>query len=622
MIDILIHDGQAIALLHRRGENVIHRLEGKPLALDRLDQIPRRRGAVVPPGETFDTLSAVPFSQIKERGFAAIDDGARILCLNVTRHDRVPVSDFLAGIDEEPVELDGGVDYAIDRDRYKGVLRTVIDREIGNGEGANFVIPRTARARIREMSLRKAIAIFRRLVRGEYGSYWNFLFFDGERYLVGATPEKHLHVHRGMVRMNPISGTLRKPPGLMDPAQFKRDLIAFLADSKETNELFMVVDEEIKMMAKLCGTGGMVIGPLLKEMSRLVHTEYLLSGRSDRDPLELFRGSMFAATVTGSPLANACNVITRYETEARRYYGSALVLIGRDSEGHEFLDSPITIRTLEIDREGHVLFKVGGTLVRDSDPATEVLETESKAAALLACLGGPAPGASQGPTLPGLAGDEDLAESLQRRNQHLSRFWFFEQDALEDRVDLLCGRRVTVVDNGDDFCFMLRHMVARMGCDASVIGWAEFDPDLDRSEVVIVGPGPGDPRDDDSDRMRRVASAVDRLKADGRRFIAVCLGHQMLCRALGLEIGKKRFPFQGTQEVIDLFGSRERVGFYNTFAARHKELAHVEIAYDPETREVHALKSACFVGFQFHPESILTKNGFLILKDALLHLTS
>ena len=55
-----------------------------------------------------------------------------------------------------------------------------------------------------------------------------------------------------------------------------------------------------------------------------MHTEYLLSGRSEKSTLEILRESMFAATVTGSPIESAARVIKKYEAKARRYYGSAI----------------------------------------------------------------------------------------------------------------------------------------------------------------------------------------------------------------------------------------------------------------------------------------------------------
>ena len=124
--------------------------------------------------------------------------------------------------------------------------------------------------------------------------------------------------------MNPISGTfrLRGRPG--DARAQAGELLDFLADEKEIYELFMVVDEELKMMCDICHEGGQVLGPFLKPMSHLVHTEYLLAGRTDRDVREVLRDTMYAATVTGSPVENACRLIKKYETEGRGYYGAAL----------------------------------------------------------------------------------------------------------------------------------------------------------------------------------------------------------------------------------------------------------------------------------------------------------
>ncbi|MCT7085161.1 chorismate-binding protein, partial [Salmonella enterica subsp. enterica serovar Oranienburg] len=81
----------------------------------------------------------------------------------------------------------------------------------------------------------------------------------------------------------------------------RETLSEFLASTKETEELFMVVDEELKMMSAVCSDGGRITGPHLKEMSRLTHTEYMLRGTSTLDPRDILRETMFAPTVTGSP---------------------------------------------------------------------------------------------------------------------------------------------------------------------------------------------------------------------------------------------------------------------------------------------------------------------------------
>src|SRR5699024_2077923 len=186
--------------------------------------------------------------------------------------------------------------------------------------------------------------------------------------------------------MNPISGTFRLR-GLDDRAERKRELMRFLSDEKEVYELFMVVDEELKMMCEICHEGGLVLGPYLKAMTHLVHTEYLLAGRTRLDVRQVLRDTMFAATVTGSPVESACRMIHRYEPQGRGYYGAIAALIGRDENGAECAEAPILIRTADIDAAGNLTVSAGATLVRDSDPEYETAETWAKAAGVLSAFG-------------------------------------------------------------------------------------------------------------------------------------------------------------------------------------------------------------------------------------------
>ncbi|MGY2063188.1 chorismate-binding protein, partial [Nocardia gipuzkoensis] len=160
-------------------------------------------------------------------------------------------------------------------------------------------------------------------------------------------------------------------------------LLEFLADEKENDELFMVVDEELKMMSALCPAGGTVAGPYLKEMAHLAHTEYMLRGRTDLGVAEVLRETMFAPTVVGSPLESATHVIARYETAGRGYYSGVIAYIDRDAAGAVRMDSAILIRTAVVDAHGSVRIGVGSTLVRNSDPIGEMHETHAKAAGLL-----------------------------------------------------------------------------------------------------------------------------------------------------------------------------------------------------------------------------------------------
>lgn len=595
-------------------------LVGEALSLDRIDEIPRRQG-ISSRGCAYDSVSMIPFSQIREKGYKARNGGERILTIRIEQHFEVPVEDLLEELDDGDIVLENGFETDMTAEAYEELIQRIVEDEIGNGEGANFVVPRTFSGRIKDFSTAKAASIFRYLLLNDYGTYWKFVFFDGSRFFIGSTPERHLFVENGRVKMNPISGTFRKNREYRHRSEFKADLMAFLNDPKEINELFMVVDEELKMMSRMCSQGGAIIGPLLKEMSRLIHSEYLLSGESDKDVIELFKDSMFAATVTGSPVENACNIIMKYSPRSRRYYGSAILLLGRDEKGGETLDSPITIRTLEIDGSGRFQAAVGATLVRDSIASEEVLETDAKGAALLSSLVSRGKQDIPPALLTRLANDDEIAEQLQFRNQYLSNFWFFRQETrLTSEFDHR-AIKMTIIHNGDDFVYMLQHIFRSFGMATTIVPYTDYTIEQDDSAVTLVGPGPGDPEQSSDPKMQKNYAIVRDLLNHRKPSLFICLGHQFLCRQLGFELARKTVPHQGVQEKIDLFGRSERVGFYNTFVP---VLGNASPPFDVSTakdnREIMAIRSDHFIGFQFHPESILTKNGDAILKESIAHL--
>ncbi len=569
----------------------------------------------------YDTISVVPFCQIRERGFKVRDGGEEILTIHISEQNMVPTDELINSLPNSKISLDQEIQYDSSEKEYCRIIENIVEKEIGNGEGANFVIPRNAKGGIESFSVAKAFSIFKSLLTNDYGTYWKFIFFDTNRFFIGSTPERHLFVKDGRVKMNPISGTFRKDKKFAKRADFKKELLKFLTNQKEINELFMVVDEELKMMAKMCENGGAIVGPLLKEMSQLIHSEYLLSGESDGDIFDLFTDSMFAATVVGSPVENACNIIAKYSSSSRRYYGSALMLVGRDEKGHDFLDSPITIRTLEIDLQGKIHFSVGATLVKDSIAKEEMEETRAKSGAILASFAAKTDGDVGQPLLTRLYNDDEIIETMVQRNQNLSNFWFFKQES-RGLVNN-SGKKVsiTIIHNEDDFVYMLRHMFSSMGMRPTIVRFSNYDIKRDTGDITLLGPGPGNPNDIENNKIginRQIARKLLQLK---RRSLFICLGHQILCSTLGFEVERKERPLQGSQVKINLFGTEERVGFYNTFAPINSSVeSNLEVALLPESAEMVAIRGEHFVGYQFHPESLLTKNGYVILRDTVNYL--
>ncbi|WP_435244808.1 anthranilate synthase family protein [Streptomyces sioyaensis] len=625
------------ALLRRRSPgrdgSTVEVLTGEVTEVERLADIPLGEG--VPDAPVTDALALIPFRQIRERGFRAHDDGTPLAVLRPRESTEVPLDELLAALPTHDVQVANGA-FDVDDDAYAEIVGRVVRDEIGTGEGANFVIRRTFQGEIADFSAADALALFRRLLAGERGAYWTYVVHrPGVHTLVGASPEVHVRMSGGTVVMNPISGTYRYP----QDGPTAESLLAFLDDRKEAEELSMVVDEELKMMCTVGDKGGVVIGPRLKEMAHLAHTEYELRGRSTLDVREVLKETMFAATVTGSPVQNACRVIERHEPvdpqgRGRGYYAGALALIGRAPGGGpeeggctRTLDSPILIRTADISAAGRLRVPVGATLVRASDPYSEVAETHAKAAGVLSALGvRPAPARpADGSRPPRLADDPRVRAALDARRAGLAPFWLRMQTTAP--VAELSGRAL-VIDAEDTFTAMLAHLLRTSGLEVTVRRFDE--PGLREAArahrgPVVLGPGPGDPSDAADPKMRFLRSLTAELVAGHRHgILGVCLGHELLAAELGLEIVRKEVPFQGAQERIDFFGRQETVGFYNTFTARcddttATELAmhRVELSRDTGTGEVHALRGPGFAGVQFHPESVLTLDGASITAQLL-----
>lgn len=611
----------AFALLHRPeayGPRLVDVLVGEATHVAGVADIPlpdrnagtRKQGQGPERGNRHDMLALIPYRQISERGFACADDGAPLIAMTVTGQETVPVGEALARIPDQPLAVSDG-HFDVSDDDYAETVGRVVKEAIGEGEGSNFVIKRSFVADIGDYTPHSALAFFRRLLEVESGAYWTFIVHTAARTFVGATPERHITLRGGVATMNPISGTYRYPPS----GPTLPEVMRFLADQKESDELYMVLDEELKMMTRICEPGVRVVGPRLKEMARLAHTEYFIEGDSGREVRDILRETMFAPTVTGSPLENACRVISRYEPQGRGYYSGVVALIGRDASGDQTLDSSILIRTADIDSAGRTRIGVGASLVRASDPGSEVAETRAKAAGLLAALQKGCPDR--------LGAHPDVRAALERRNATIAGFWLGGRAERTPSFPELAGCRTLVVDAEDTFTSMLDHQLRSMDMSVTVCRYDEM-PAFTGYDVVVLGPGPGDPRDSRHVKIAHLRSALDVLLAEDRPFLAVCLSHQVLCTRLGFGLQRLDAPNQGVQQEIDLFGCRERVGFYNTFAASASRdrvdiagVGAVEICRDPLSGQVHALRGPRFASLQFHAESVLTQNGPRILGSVI-----
>ncbi|WP_447887347.1 anthranilate synthase family protein [Serratia fonticola] len=551
-------------------------------------------------------LLVAPYRQIVERGYAVNDDAKPLIALVNTRYSKVPLHEALALLPDSSLKVSNTAFEPCDEE-YARIVARVIQQEIGSGQGANFVIRRSFTAAFTDYACETGLTVFKNLLLQESGAYWTFFIKCQDVTLIGASPERHITLQQQRVSMTPISGTYRYPP----TGPTREGLIDFLSNEKEKDELSMVLDEELKMMTRICDADVKTFGPFLTPMSHLVHTGYRLEGHSSLPVPAILQHSMFAPTVTGSPLENATRVIAKYETSGRGYYSGFAALLGSDG-GEPTIDSAILIRTSEIESTGKLTMGLGATLVRTSNPASEAAETRAKAAALQCAMG--LNGSS-----PSIFQDEEVAVALQKHNHRLAAFWC---DDVASVRPIRCQGRILLVDNEDAFTSMMEYQLRSMGFNVRLAHYTS-PLQLNSNELLVIGPGPGDPRDLGDERVARSRKLIlDAIQRE-QPFIAICFGHQILCAALGYPIVALDSPNQGIQKEITFFDKVERVGFYNTFTglaasnAMACEYGEIRVARDEATGQIYGLRGPHFSSMQFHPESVLTIDGPRILYESI-----
>jgi len=191
--------------------------------------------------------------------------------------------------------------------------------------------------------------------------------------------------------------------------------------------------------------------------------------------------------------------------------------------------------------------------------------------------------------------------------------------------------RVLVIDNYDSFTYNLVQYLGELGAEVEAVrnDAASVDDLLGRTwDRVVVSPGPCTPNEAgiSVDTMRRFPEA-------GVPTLGVCLGHQSLAQAFGGRIVRAPRVMHG--KTSKMFHDERGVyaGVENPFVAtRYHSLviapdslpAELEVTAKTWEDEIMGVRHRGFAGtrapiegVQFHPESIMTKEGLWILDNFL-----
>ena len=550
----------------------------------------------------------VPFCAAGENQMEVLGE-EDILGLAVEEDQAISISEIDALTKTGDISFKQNFQPTISDQDFAEVVKNIQQEEIAQGNACQVVFSRKFEGLIDAMSPLVPLILFRRLLQ-QQGQYITFLFSDGAgHYFVGASPERQLEIHDETVIKNPIAGTMPKE----SHEKFVEQLNSFLEDQKEINELSQILDEELKIMSQICPRGGKILGPFLRESGAVIHTEYHLVGHSKKPAIQALRISLHAPTLVGSPLESAFRIIAKREAESRRYYGGEIGVI--DEKGDMY--SAIMIRTAEIFKDGRIAIQAGAGIVRDSDPIKEANETSAKAAGLMSALQGD--NSTTGKFLTeNLLGQ--VNQSLVERNRTFSSFHFEDQiDHLENYDSK--SERITIINNEDNFAFILGHLTRHMGYHTEIVDTFEYSRNGSSSDIIILGPGPGDINDSENPRMLRLLEITKTLLDEQQPLLGVCLGLQSVAKSLNIPVTVQDFPTQGSQLEIDYFGSQERLGFYNSFSALNQDIpSNIEVSLRDD--RIMALRKDKLWGMQFHAESAMSRNGYRLLSQALESLTT
>ncbi len=432
----------------------------------------------------------------------------------------------------------------------------------------------------------KASELFLRMQRANPSPYEFLIQFGGEQ-LVGASPEMFVRVEGERVETCPISGTARRTS---DPLQDEKNIRALLNSTKEESELTMCTDVDRNDKSRVCEPGTVkVIGRrLIEAYAGLFHTVDHVEGflQEGFDSLDAFLSHMWAVTVIGAPKKAASVAVESLEKNARGWYGGAVGMLTLNGD----INTGILIRTTYL-RDGYAEYPAGATLLYDSDPASEELETRLKANAFFRLLGPPAVAA-------------EAAE-----------------EAEQFRIKLL------LVDNDDCFIHTLANYARQTG--AEVVTYRAGTPfevlDAVKPDMILISPGPGRPED------FGVPQLVRRAAEAGIPVFGVCLGLQGIVEAFGGELGVLPYPMHGKPSTVRHRGVGVFEGLPETFEVGRYHSLYAIPGRMPASLEVTAESDDGIImgvrhrelpieAVQFHPESILTAagaNGLKLMRNAL-----
>ena len=184
--------------------------------------------------------------------------------------------------------------------------------------------------------------------------------------------------------------------------------------------------------------------------------------------------------------------------------------------------------------------------------------------------------------------------------------------------------KTVIIDNYDSFTYNLSHLVKELGAEVSVVRNDRFNlDDIDAFDKIILSPGPGIPSE------AGLLLDVIRRYAGRKPILGVCLGHQAIGEAFGGTLENLSEVFHGVATPCHIIAEDPlfkgiapdfEVGRYHSWVVSKENFPDcLEVTAVSDEGQVMALRHRTMEihGIQFHPESVLTPEGRIIIQNFL-----